>query len=55
MKHTPNSIGKAKYGERFRNYDDLVCHHYVVSISPNQYGDLGHFVPLLCFIEHISI
>ena len=51
MKTVSNSEGKAKYGERFRNYDDLVCQHYKASISTEQAGDLGHFVPLF-FIFH---
>ena len=49
MKENSDSKGKKKYGEDFRNYDELVKKHILVSLSPQ--GDMAHFVPAFPFFH----
>ena len=53
MKENSDSKGKKKYGEDFRNYDELVKKHILVSLSPQ--GDMAHFVPAFPFFHRFWV
>ena len=44
MKYIPEDVGKEIYGDYYRNYDNMVCQHYIAAYGPS--GDMAHLSPL---------
>ena len=44
MKYIPEDVGKEMYGDYYRNYDNMVCQHYIATYG--EAGDMAHGGPL---------